>query len=46
MDIAFVTPKKVAEKIKTNINKKNPGYDLITAEILKKLPKKVIIKLT
>jgi hypothetical protein len=47
MDIAFVTPKEVAEEIKTNINpKKAPGYDLITGEILKDLPKKVIMKLT
>jgi hypothetical protein len=47
MDIAFVTPKEVAEEIKTNINpKKSPRYDLITGEILKNLLKKVIIKLT
>jgi hypothetical protein len=46
MDIAFVTPKEVAEEIKTNIKKKAPGYDLITREILKKLPNKAIIKLT
>jgi hypothetical protein len=47
MDIAFVTPKEVAKEIKRNINsKKAPGYDLITGEILKNLPKKAIIKLT
>jgi hypothetical protein len=46
MDNVFITPKEVAKEIKTNINpKRAPGY-LITGEILKKLPKKTIIKLT
>jgi hypothetical protein len=47
MVIALVTSKEVAKENKTNINpKEGPGYDLITGEILKKLPKKAIIKLT
>ena len=45
--INFVTPKEVAHEIKTNINtKKGPGFDLITGEILKQIPRKGIVKLT
>jgi hypothetical protein len=47
IEIYPVTPKEVALEIKTNINiKKAPGYDLITGEILKNLPRKGIVKLT
>jgi hypothetical protein len=47
MGIAIVTPKEVAKENKTNINPKMAlGYDLITGELLKKNPKKAIIKLT
>lgn len=46
-NITPVTPKEVAEEIKTNLNlKKAPGFDLITAEILKQLPRKCIVMLT
>lgn len=46
-EIALVTPKEVAAEIKNNINsKKAPGFDLITGEVLKQLPKKAIVKLT
>lgn len=47
INIDLVTPKEVAEEIRTNISsKKAPGYDLVTGEILKKLPRKAIVKLT
>ena len=47
IEISAVTPKEVELEIKTNLNKKKaPGYDLITGEILKKLPRKGIVKLT
>lgn len=46
-NIKLVTPKEIEKEIKNNINaKKSPGYDLITGEILKHLPKKAIIKIT
>lgn len=46
-NITPVTPKEVADEIKTNLNpKKAPGWDLITGEILKHLPRKVIVMLT
>lgn len=46
-EIKLITPKEVAKVIKTNLNpKKAPGFDLITGEILKQLPKKGIVKLT
>ena len=45
--IKLVTPKEVANEIETNLNpKKAPGFDLITGNILKQLPKKGIVKLT
>ena len=35
------------KEIKENINrKKAPGFDLVTGEILKQLPRKAIVKLT
>lgn len=46
-NIRPTTPKELAYEIRTNINpKKTPGFDLITGEVLKQLPKKAIIKLT
>jgi hypothetical protein len=46
-DIPLVTPKEVANKIKCNINpRKAPGFDLITGEVLKQLPRKCFVKLT
>ncbi|KAF7278534.1 hypothetical protein GWI33_008238 [Rhynchophorus ferrugineus] len=45
--IELVTPKELTKVIKTDINpRKSPGYDLITGELLQKLPRKAIIKLT
>ena len=45
--IAMTTCAKVAKEIRKNTSaKKAPGFDLITGEILKQLPKKGIIKLT
>jgi hypothetical protein len=42
-----VTPKEVKRMIRHQISpKRAPGYDLITAQILKKLPRKAIIKIT
>ena len=42
-----ITTKEILNAIKVNINpKKAPGFDLITGEILKQLPKKAIFKLT
>lgn len=47
MNITPTSPKEIANEIKTNINpKKAPGFDLITGEVLKQLPKKAIIKLS
>lgn len=46
-DIRLVTPREVINEIRRNINlRKSPGYDLISGEILKNLPKKALIKLT
>jgi hypothetical protein len=40
-EIPSVTPKEVASEIKRNMNpRKAPGFDLITGEILKKIPRK------
>lgn len=45
--ISLTSPKEVSEEIKKNINpKKAPGFDLITGEILKQLPRRGIVKLT
>lgn len=46
-EIRLTTPREVRNEIKNNINpKKCPGYDLITGEILRQLPKKAVTKLT
>lgn len=46
-EIKLVTPREVAKEIKENINpRKAPGFDLITGEVLKQLPRKGIVKLT
>jgi hypothetical protein len=46
-EIPLVTPKDVANEIKRNINpRKAPGFDLISGEILKQLPRKGVVKLT
>lgn len=46
-NIALVTPGEVMKEIKYNIHsKKAPGFDLITGEILKQLPRKALVKLT
>lgn len=40
--IPLVTPKEIAEEIRTNLNsKKAPGFDMITGTILKKIQKKL-----
>jgi len=45
--IPSITSKETLNAIKVNINpKKALGFDLITGEILKQLPKKAIVKLT
>jgi endonuclease/exonuclease/phosphatase family metal-dependent hydrolase len=44
--ISLVTPKEVSEEIQSIASKKSPGYDLITGEIIKNLPKKGIVMLT
>jgi len=44
--ISPVTPKEVETEIKNINGKKAPGYELITGELLKKLPHKAIVKLT
>ena len=41
-----VSPKEVGKQIEILNSKKAPGYDMITAEILKQLPPKGIVKLT
>lgn len=47
MSIPLVTVKQVQHTIKTEINtKKAPGYDLITGQVLKQLPRKVLVKIT
>lgn len=46
-EIPLATPKEVANEIKTNLSsKKSPGFDLITGEILKQLPRKAMVMLT
>jgi hypothetical protein len=46
-EILSVTSKEVANEIKRDINpRKAPGFDLITGEILKQLPRKGVVKLT
>jgi hypothetical protein len=46
-EITPVTPREVAEEIESNLNpKKAPGFDLITGQILKRLPRKGIVMLT
>lgn len=46
-EIKLATPTEVKNEIKNNINpKKAPGFDLITGEVLKQLPRKGIVKLT
>ena len=46
-EIPLVTPKEVEKEIKNIIDPgKAPGFDLITKEILKPLPKKASVKLT
>lgn len=46
-EINLTTPKEITRLIERNINtKKTPGYDLINGEILKKLSRKGIVKLT
>lgn len=45
--IPLITQKEVNREIKFNLRiGKAPGYDLLTGEILKQLPKKAIVKLT
>lgn len=45
--ITLVTPAEVSNEITKNISsKKSPGFDLITGQILKELPRKGIVKLT
>lgn len=47
INIPPVTVKEVQKTIRYEINpKKAPGYDLITGQILKNLPRKVLVKLT
>lgn len=47
VEIRHTSPKEVISEIKENINpKKAPGFDLITGEVLKQLPRKAILKLT
>jgi hypothetical protein len=42
-----ITPQQILNAINVNTNpKKVPGFDLITGEILKQLPKKATVKLT
>ena len=43
--IAF-TPKEIAEEIKFLNPKKSPGFDLVTAKMMKELPRKGIVMLT
>lgn len=45
--IPLVTVKEVQRTIQKEINpKKAPGYDLITGQILKYLPRKIVVKIT
>jgi len=47
VEIPLTSPAEVKREIKTNINpKKSPGFDLITGQILKELPRKSLVKLT
>lgn len=47
IDIPLVTVKEIQNTINTKINpKKAPGYDLITGQVLKHLPRKTLVKLT
>lgn len=46
-DVTPTSPTEVANEIKNNLNlKKAPGFDLITGEIIKQLPRKATVKLT
>jgi hypothetical protein len=46
-EIPLTSPAEVKREIKTNINpKKSPGFDLITGQTLKELPRKALAKLT
>jgi hypothetical protein len=45
--IPLVTPREVAEEIRTNLNpKKAPGFYHVTGEILKSFKRKALVKLT
>jgi len=45
--ISSIKPKEIIKEIKTNVGpKKSSGFDLITGEILRQMPKKTIVKLT
>lgn len=46
VNIQLTTTKEVQKLIKNINTKKAPGFDLINGEILKKLPRKAIVKLT
>ncbi|CAH2231394.1 jg27705 [Pararge aegeria aegeria] len=46
MPLKLVTPKELIRTIRNLENKKAPGFDLITGEILKHLPMKTIVFLT
>ena len=47
LEIRLTTPEEVTKEIQENLStKKTPGFDLITAEILKQLPRKAIVLLT
>lgn len=46
-EIPLATPSEIQRLIYQNLNtKKAPGFDLITSEVLKQLPRKGIVKLT
>ena len=46
VEITLTSPAEVKREIKMNINlKKSPGFDLITGQILKELPRKSLVKL-
>jgi hypothetical protein len=46
-DIKLVTTTEAKNEIKNNMNpKKAPGFDLITGEVLRQLPRKTILKVT
>lgn len=44
--LKLVTPRELIRTIRNLENNKSPGYDLITGEILKHLPRKIIVFLT